>query len=64
MQVLLSDLLFSRVADIVSRYDQDLILIRNCCAVLCLFSYDVNSHKGLAAVSVMDVLFRTTKGMI
>jgi len=55
---LLADLLFERVANIVNKYGSDLALVRNCCAVLWVFSYNPASHRGLASRMVMDMLFR------
>jgi hypothetical protein len=57
----MSDALFVRVADIVTRFRSDPILCRNCAAVLAVYSFDVKSHVGLAVDSVMDVLFETTR---
>ena len=42
---LLSDTLLVRIADIVVRYQEDLVLVRDCCAVLAVFSYDYQSHR-------------------
>ena len=42
--------------------NSDPALCRNCCVVLWIFSSNLKTHAGLAAVTVMDVLFRTTKG--
>ena len=49
---LLTNLLFQRVAHIVSAYGSDLSLVRNCCAVLWVFSYNKASHQGLATKQV------------
>lgn len=55
---LLSDTFLARVAGIVVRYNDDAILVRNCVAVLAVFSYDEQAHHGLAVDSVLSVLFK------
>lgn len=60
LKELLSNTLFLRVADIMTRYASDVVLARDCCAVLAVFSYDYLSHTGLSADSVMSVLFQAT----
>jgi len=54
---LLSPTLLSRIAAIVARYKNVIELCRTGCAVLALFSYDVDAHDMLAAEDIMSVLF-------
>ena len=54
---LLSDTLLSRIASIVARYNSIIELCRTGCAVLAVFSYDIDAHDMLAAEDIMHVLF-------
>jgi biotin operon repressor len=58
---LLSDEFLWRVANIVVKHKNNRILVKNCVAVLAVFSYDPRAHKGLGEATVMDVLFLTAK---
>lgn len=51
----------SRIASIVARYNKYLELCRTGCAVLAVFSYDVEAHEMLAAENIMRVLFDNIK---
>lgn len=58
---LLSETLLSRIASIVARYNKYLELCRTGCAVLAVFSYDIEAHDMLAAENIMRVLFDNIK---
>eukprot|EP01032_Pedospumella_encystans_P014519 gene14519-16666_t len=58
---LLSETLLSRIASIVARYNKYLELCRTGCAVLAVFSYDIEAHEMLAAENIMRVLFDNIK---
>ena len=58
----ISDSLFSRLAEIVKKHGEgNGLLSRNCCALIAGFSYLPESHTGLSADDVVEVLFITTK---
>lgn len=58
---LLSAALLHRTAAIVGRYRTVVELCRTGCAVLAVFSYDVEAHEMLAARDIMNVLFSNIK---
>lgn len=58
---LLSAALLHRTAAIVGRYRTVVELCRTGCAVLAVFSYDVEAHEMLAARDIMIVLFSNIK---
>jgi hypothetical protein len=58
---LLSVTLLRRIANIVARYNKYTELCRTGCAVLAVFSYDIEAHDILAAEDIMHVLFDNIK---
>lgn len=58
---LMSNVLITRIANIIIRYASDGGICRNGCAVLTVLSYDADSHKWLASDPVVDVLFKMTR---
>ena len=52
---LLSDTLLNRIAAIVDKYSDVTELCRTGCAVLAVFSYDIEAHDLLAAENIMKV---------
>jgi len=57
----LSAALLDRVASIVTKYKNKIELCRTGCAVLAVFSCDVDAHDLLAAEKIMNVLFFNIK---
>jgi hypothetical protein len=56
-----SDTFYTKVASIVARHRNEDLLMRMCCAVLAVFSYDSSAQTGLSDEAVMNVLFTITK---